>query len=133
MWLLNFEEQEVNYLCAEQEGSTASIFSIELRALFRITINSRVTIIQKKLSILISSQQNNCLVSMVSALGELIQLLVERDREELLILNNITSTTSHSNFTAIVNEASYHRAPSPMPLLAEKVVINNKHIKQLSP
>ena len=65
--------------------------------------------------------------------GELIKLLIERDREELLILNNITSTTSHSNFTAIVNEASYHRALSPMPLLAEKVVINNKHIKQLSP
>ena len=137
-----FCELQVAYTCAELKDSPIILVPYDVKISDtsddiqdeQLDENVPVTIvavnedIREQSAKQLSRFNGQCFVT-----GELIKLLVERDREELLILNNITSTTSHSNFTAIANEASYHRALSLMPLLAEKVVVSNKHIKQLSP
>ena len=63
----------------------------------------------------------------------LLKEVIKRDKQELVMLNDIVETTSRVQITAITKTSMHYCATFSMPLLAENVIINNSDVKSVTP
>ena len=78
-----------------------------------------------------SLKQESRFISQCYLTSELYRLLIKRDEEEIIILDSGINSTD-SDTANILESSLEHRTASCMPLLVDKIVINNTHIKSIS-